>query len=142
MFSQACVTNSVHRGRGRCTPPEADTPRETPQVDTPSPPSGQTPLPIRRPLQQTVRILLECILVYLFLALIFCFFIAVVGFFKFFSHLFSFGYLLQELNLHSSVGSKAGAVTAPAPYAPKFFLPEILNSTMHNTNNTHTIHPG
>ena len=43
MYSQACVKNSVHRG----------------EVYTP----GRPPPPPRRPLQRTVRILLECVLV-------------------------------------------------------------------------------
>ena len=94
MFSEACVKNSVHRGDvcpsacwdthslGRQPPtgqttPQADTPRQTPPcTDTPlgkhppgrhpplgrHHPTGQTP---QRPLQRTVRILLECILVVL-----------------------------------------------------------------------------
>ena len=58
MFSQACVNNSVHGG---CLPqcklgythPQANASQaDTPWADTP-----------RQPLQQTVRILLECILV-------------------------------------------------------------------------------
>ena len=67
MFSQACVKNSVHRGMypsmhwggGVADTTLADTPpgRDPPWVDTP----GQTPP--QRPLQRTVRILLECILV-------------------------------------------------------------------------------
>ena len=79
MFSQACVKNSV-QGR-RCTPPSGQT---SPWVDTPSrqtPPLGRHPTPwqtppqadtlllgrhppIRMSLQRTVRILMECILVY------------------------------------------------------------------------------
>ena len=44
-------------GEGRCTAPSADTPWQTHTLaDTPPPPT-------RRPLQRTVRILLECILV-------------------------------------------------------------------------------
>ena len=64
MFSQACVKNSVHREEVY-TPPCADTPPRTDpptQVDTLL---GRHPHPIRRPLQRTVRILLECILVFL-----------------------------------------------------------------------------
>ena len=60
MFSQACVKNSVHGGRGvsqhelgRQTPPPAGIPACI-WADLPPP---------RRPLQQTVRILLECFLV-------------------------------------------------------------------------------
>ena len=61
MFSQARVKNSVYGGGGvypsmhwgMCqTPPRADTP-----------PPRHTPIP-RRPLQRTLRILLECILVF------------------------------------------------------------------------------
>ena len=50
VFTPVC--DSVHRGD---TPPRADTP-----LDRPPPPT------IRRPLQRTVRILLECILVFMF----------------------------------------------------------------------------
>ena len=78
MFSQACVKNSVHRG-------EVYTPMDTNSGQTSSrqtPPSGQTPPlgkhplgrhhhprqtpppSIRWQLQQTVRILLQCILVW------------------------------------------------------------------------------
>ena len=57
MFSQACVKNSVHR--------RVDTPRV--QTRCRHPPAqcmlGYTPPPPGRLLQQTVRILLECILV-------------------------------------------------------------------------------
>ena len=52
-------------GVGRCTPPQVHPPTDTPQADTPPPghtPPGQTSTP-RRPLQRTVCILLECILV-------------------------------------------------------------------------------
>ena len=80
MFSQAFVKNSVHGG---CTPPQADTPlhrhpllgRHPPKAATPP---GQTHRPHprphphpRRPLQWTVRILLECILIFKISAL-FC----------------------------------------------------------------------
>ena len=63
MFSQACVKNSVHGGEdvqplGRH--PLEDTPGQTPSW---ADPPGQTP-PGRQLLQLTVRILLECILVY------------------------------------------------------------------------------
>ena len=54
MFSQACVKNFVHRGRGEVY---------TPQGDTPSPWPGRHPPPGRRLLQRTIRILLDCILV-------------------------------------------------------------------------------
>ena len=58
IFSQACVKNSVHGGRGVCLSACWDTPPWT------DPPHGQTPPPpSRRLLQRTVRILLECILV-------------------------------------------------------------------------------
>ena len=79
MFSQACVKNSVHRCRvypnmhwgrypntqrilGYTTPP--------PSACWDTHPPGQTPLvdnPSRRPLQRTVRILLESILVKYFI---------------------------------------------------------------------------
>ena len=78
MFSQAGVKNSVH---GRCIPactgadssradippadtsPWSDTPlRHPPLVRHSDTPLGRHP-PHRRPLQRTVRILLECILV-------------------------------------------------------------------------------
>ena len=66
MFSQACVKNSVHRGKEVYTAPG----RHPPARQTP-PPRGKYPLadpirqppPRRRPLQRRVRILLECILV-------------------------------------------------------------------------------
>ena len=86
LVSQACVKNSVLRGVGLCIPActGADIPPfpvhagihtpcpvhagiHPPPGQTPSP--GHTPLlgkrppPLRRPLQRTVRILLECILV-------------------------------------------------------------------------------
>ena len=73
MFSQASIKDSVHRGGGSIHPHQADIPQaDTPWTDTPSgqtPPWADTsasrhhPLPHRRPLQRTVRILLECILV-------------------------------------------------------------------------------
>ena len=83
IFSQASVSHSVHGGCGRHhawadTPladtPWADLPGQTPhQADTPRqiPPLGRHPQPSacwdtrppRQPLQRTVRILLECILV-------------------------------------------------------------------------------
>ena len=47
---------------GQTPPLWADTPW-TPSGQTPHPPPGQTPPSPRRPLQRTVRILLECILV-------------------------------------------------------------------------------
>ena len=84
MFSQACVKNSVHRGRGvhplgrhpqaDTTPLLADTLWTPPWADTPPPwtPPRQTPLPLR-PLQRTVRILLECILVSLLWFYYLCF---------------------------------------------------------------------
>ena len=81
MFSQACVKNSVH-GPGGCIPActGADTPLPSACWDTPpradlgrhpqgkhppgqTPPLGRPPPLHRRPLQRTVRILLECILV-------------------------------------------------------------------------------
>ena len=76
MFSQACVKNSVQGGGvhpPRQTPLKADSPlADTPWPDT-SPrqtsrfgrqlPLGRPPPPPRRPLQRTVRILLEWILV-------------------------------------------------------------------------------
>ena len=46
MFSQACVKNSSHEGEVH-------------------PPPRQTPSPLRRLLQRTVRIILECILVFI-----------------------------------------------------------------------------
>ena len=64
-FSQASVKNSVHRGRctsprqtplGRHTPPS----RHPPWADIPL---GRHPPPMRRLVQRTVRILLECIFV-------------------------------------------------------------------------------
>ena len=93
MFSQVCVKNSVHKGRGIHPPsrhtsplgrhtPQADIPRaNTPRIDTlrqtplsrHSPSQADTPSPGqtspwtdegRRLLQQMVRILLECILVW------------------------------------------------------------------------------
>ena len=86
MFSQACIKNSVHRGdmssgSGGCTPPrQTPTPQEdTPpgrhpapgrhplQADTPhrqTPPPSRQRHPPRRPPQRTVRILLECILLF------------------------------------------------------------------------------
>ena len=82
MFSQACVKNSVHRGRmfrqsspwvdtpldrhnpGQTPPRQTPPPEQTPPwTDPTSPPHWTDPLPGRRPLQQTVHILLECILV-------------------------------------------------------------------------------
>ena len=66
MFSQACVKSSIHMGvytsmhwaGGWVDTPWADTP-------WPTHPPGQTPpLSPKRPLQWTVRILLECILVF------------------------------------------------------------------------------
>ena len=60
MFSQACVTNSVHGG-GACTPLYA---RHHP-LGRHRPSLGRPPSR-RRPLQRTVRILLECILVSIF----------------------------------------------------------------------------
>ena len=56
MFSRASVILSTG---GRCTPPWAD----TPSPDRQTPTLGRHPLPPRRPLQRTLRILLECILV-------------------------------------------------------------------------------
>ena len=64
---------SVHRGRGvhplppeqtHTLPPEEQTPPPTPGVDPlrSRHPWRKHPLPPRRPLQRTVRILLECIL--------------------------------------------------------------------------------
>ena len=73
MFSQACVKNSVHGGGcvsqhalGQTPPTQCMlgyTPpgQTTPRADTPPP---FRHIPHRRPLQRTVRILLECILVY------------------------------------------------------------------------------
>ena len=55
------------------TPQEADTPwkQTPPEADTPLPREADTPLPCRRLLLRTVRFLLECILVYFVLQLIF-----------------------------------------------------------------------
>ena len=87
MFSQACVKNSVlggggfarHPYPGRQTHPRAthlsgQTPlppgQTSPQADLPGRhPPWVDPPPIRRLLQRTVRILLECILVYVSLLL-------------------------------------------------------------------------
>ena len=77
MCSQACVKNSVH-GRGSLPDNPLDRlgrhpPGRHPREDTPEQtPPGRHPLdrtPLRRLLQRTVRILLECILVleYLFM---------------------------------------------------------------------------
>ena len=71
MFSQACVKNSVHMVAGWCVcvclP---DTPsRQTPPGQTPAL-GRHSPTPGRRPLQRTVRILLECILFFDFLSII------------------------------------------------------------------------
>ena len=90
MFSQACVKKSVHRGvytpppGQTARPPRADSPlgrhhpgqtgrhplgRHLPLGRHPPRQTGRHPTPqadtprIRRPLQQTVRILLECIFV-------------------------------------------------------------------------------
>ena len=70
IFSQACVKNSVHRVGGVCLSACSDTPllgRQPPWTHRPldrHPPPGQTaPPPSSWLLQQTVRILLECILV-------------------------------------------------------------------------------
>ena len=68
MFSQACVKNSVHRGvRGRCTyplpPARQMPPGQTPPLGRHPPPWADVYPSVRRPLQRTVRILLECILV-------------------------------------------------------------------------------
>ena len=100
MFSQACVSHSVHRGGGREdppwteNPPDRDPPRQRPSwTETPHPfptlaqtetpwtetpldrdppqtetPHGQRPIWIETPLydkERPVRILLECILVYI-----------------------------------------------------------------------------
>ena len=78
IFTQAYVKNYVHSGgwwtSPRQTPPQADIPpRQSPSLgrhcppQTRQPPRADRPTPIpRRPLQQTVRILLECILVLIF----------------------------------------------------------------------------
>ena len=70
MFSQPCVKNFVYRVGvlfPRQTPPGRHPLGRHPPGQTP-PPRVDTPLgrhtPLRRPLQWTVRILLECILVY------------------------------------------------------------------------------
>ena len=62
MFSQVCVKNSVHRGvfANACWDTHPYLGRHPPQVDTPL--DRHSP-PLRRPLQRTVCILLECILV-------------------------------------------------------------------------------
>ena len=60
VFTSVCQ-ESCPQGRGRCTPPPGQTPRLGRHPHRQTPPR-QTPL-IRRPLQRTVRILLECILV-------------------------------------------------------------------------------
>ena len=73
MFLHLSVSHSVHRGvpfpvhagihpLRQTPPPPADPLGRHPWADTP----GQTP-PSRRLLLRTVRILLECILVYLFI---------------------------------------------------------------------------
>ena len=85
IFSQACVKNSVHKRRGVCLNACWDTHTPPWQMHTPwclpqcmlgyTPPRRQTPLgrqppprtdtpSTRRSLQRTVRILLECFLVY------------------------------------------------------------------------------
>ena len=68
MFSQACVKNSVHRGKVY-TPLGKQNPRQdTPLAEPPTPPPpadipSADPPPPRQLLQRTVRILLKCILV-------------------------------------------------------------------------------
>ena len=61
MFSRACVKNSVHR-EGGCLPHSMLSPRENPPGRHPLPSEQTIPTP-RWPLQRTVRILLERILV-------------------------------------------------------------------------------
>ena len=70
MFLPACVKYSVHGGGGgRRTPPLANTPLGGNPCPNRHPPlqadihTGSHPPPRRQSLQQTVRILLECILV-------------------------------------------------------------------------------
>ena len=69
MFSQASVSHSVHRGQGGVwqTPPRADIPPPLPSRHIPGQthPRADTPSHIRQPLQRTVRILRQCILVLL-----------------------------------------------------------------------------
>ena len=65
IFSQASVSHSVHRRMGCLadTPPPADKPLPSACWDTPPCPLHAGIHTPRRPLQRTVRILLECILV-------------------------------------------------------------------------------
>ena len=93
MFLQACVKKSVQRGctlppghlredptgqtpLGKHSPRQTHAhpwrhPPDTPQADShpPDTPQADSPLPGRRPLQRMVRILLECILVFLLVSL-------------------------------------------------------------------------
>ena len=66
MFSQACVKNSVHRGVYTRVPPAQCMLGYIPLADTSladTPPQTDPPPP-RQPLQRTLRILLECILLF------------------------------------------------------------------------------